>query len=130
METRILVVATKLVIAIQFVISAWLILVTLGYAHSNVPDDIDELIHAAAVYRGASYPLMVRILDCESWHFDRRVIAGIKKGPSGEIGIAQILPRRGLGPLFESRGGDYSASDSIYFLAWALTHGLRGHWRC
>lgn len=100
------------------------------YAHDDVPDDIDTLIHAASVFRGASYPLMVRVLRCESDHWDRRVINGTRPGRVGEIGIAQILPRRGLGPLFESRGGDYSASDSIYFMAWAFTHGLRSHWSC
>lgn len=103
---------------------------SVAQAHYDVPDDIDELIHAAAVYRGAPYPLMVSILRCESGGWDRRVINGTKRGRLGEIGIAQILPRRGLGPLFEARGGDYSASDEIYFLAWAITHGLRGHWSC
>lgn len=101
-----------------------------AYAHDDVPADIDTLIHAAATYRGASYGQMVRVLRCESGHWDRRVIEGRRRGAAGEIGIAQILPKRGLGPLFESRGGDYSASDSIYFMAWAFTHGLRSHWRC
>jgi hypothetical protein len=100
------------------------------HAHGNTPDDIDVLIHAAAEYRGAPYWQMQRILECESVHWNRRVIDGTWRGRSGEIGIAQILPGRGLGPLFESRGGDYSASDSIYFLAWAITHGLRHHWSC
>jgi hypothetical protein len=99
-------------------------------AHGNVPEDIDALIHAAAEYRGASYTQMERVLRCESGGYDRRVIDGARKGRAGEIGIAQILPKRGLGPLFESRGGDYSASDSIYFMAWAFTHGLRSHWSC
>lgn len=99
-------------------------------AHVDVPDDIDALIHAAAAYRGASYWNMVSVLRCESDHWNRAVIAGRKKGAVGEVGIAQILPKRGLGPLFEGRGGDYSASDSIYFMAWAFTHGLRGHWSC
>lgn len=99
------------------------------YAHGDVPPDIDALIHAAAEYRGASYTLMERVLRCESINYDRRVIAGTKLGRAGERGIAQIHPR-GLGPLFESRTGDYSASDSIYFMAWAFTHGLRSHWSC
>lgn len=101
-----------------------------AHAHGDVPPDIDKLVHAAAEYRGASYWQMVSILRCESAHWDRRVINGTRRGRDGEIGIAQILPKRGLGPLFESRGGDYSASDSIYFLAWATTHGLRHKWSC
>lgn len=100
------------------------------FAHADVPDDIDALIHAASIYRGAPYWVMVDILRCESGGWNRMVISGRKRGAAGEIGIAQILPTRGLGPLFESRGGDYSASDSTYFLAWAVTHGLRGHWSC
>jgi len=99
-------------------------------AHGDAPPYIDELIHTASVYRGASYWQMYNVLRCESGGWDQRVIDGRKRGAAGEIGIAQILPRRGLGPLFESRGGDYSASDSIYFMAWAFTHGLRSHWSC
>lgn len=98
-------------------------------AHGDAPDDIDALIHAAAAYRGASYWQMYSILRCESGAWNRAVIEGRKLGRAGERGIAQIHPH-GLGPLFESRTGDYSASDSIYFLAWAITHGLRGHWSC
>lgn len=100
------------------------------YAHADVPEDIDALIHAASDYRGAPYWSMVSVLRCESGNWNRAVIGGLKLGREGEVGIAQILPKRGLGPLFESRGGDYSASDSIYFMAWAFTHGLRGHWHC
>lgn len=108
------------------------------HAHGNTPDDIDALIHAAAAYRGASYWDMRNTLECESIHWDRRVIAGMRHGRDGEVGIAQIIPSwtpaakkyGSLGALFESRGGDYSASDSIYFMAWAFTHGMRFHWHC
>lgn len=108
------------------------------YAHSDVPEDIDVLIHAAAAYRGANYGQMVTVLRCESDRWNRAVISGRKLGRDGERGIAQILPpdtvagrRYGtIGTLFESRTGDYSASDSIYFMAWAFVNGLRGHWHC
>lgn len=114
------------------------VLCTTVDAHVDVPSDIDALIHAASEYRGASYWQMVAVLRCESNHWDRAVIDGRKKGRDGEVGIAQILPSwtaagkkyGSLGALFESRTGDYSASDSIYFMAWAFTHGLRGHWHC
>lgn len=107
-------------------------------AHGNTPADIDGIIHAAATYRGVSYWLMRDVLECESNHWDRRVINGQKHGTQGEVGIAQILPswtpaakRYGsLGRLFESRTGDYSASDSIYFMAYAFSRGLRFHWHC
>lgn len=108
------------------------------HAHGNTPDDIDALIHAAAAYRGASYWDMRNTLECESAHWDRRVINGLRHGAYGEVGIAQIIPSwtpaarkyGSIGALFESRGGDYSASDSIYFMAWAFTHGMRFHWHC
>ena len=99
-------------------------------AHGDAPEWLDEIIHAAAEYRGASYWQMYGILRCESDHWNADVVWGRRPGGSGEIGVAQILPGTGLGPLFESRGGDYSPSDEIYFLAWALTHGLRNHWHC
>lgn len=99
-------------------------------AHGDAPPEIDNIIHTAAAYRGASYWEMYNVLRCESGHWNPQVISGKRRGTAGEIGIAQILPKRGLGPLFESRGGDYSASDSIYFMAWAFTHGLRHHWHC
>lgn len=107
-------------------------------AHVDVPADIDTIIHAAAAYRGVSYWEMVKVLRCESVHWNRAVIEGRKKGRDGEVGIAQILPswtpaakRHGsLGALFESRTGDYSASDSIYFMAYAFSRGMRGHWHC
>lgn len=104
-------------------------LATRALAHGNVPDDVDRLIHAASTYRGANYWTMVAILRCETGGWDRRVINGTKLGRQGERGMAQIHPR-GLGPLFESRGGDYSPSDSAYFLAWALVNGLGRHWSC
>lgn len=109
-----------------------------AHAHGNTPDDIDPIIHAAATYRRVSYWQMRDILECESNHWDRAVINGTKHGAQGEVGIAQILPswsaaakRYGsLGKLFESRTGDYSASDSIYFMAYAFSIGLRWHWHC
>lgn len=97
-------------------------------AHGLTPE-IDRLIWAAAKYRGASYVDMQRVLHCESDHYDPRVIGLKRLGKAKEKGIAQIHPR-GLGPLFESRTGDYSASDSIYFMAYAFTHGLKHHWSC
>lgn len=114
---------------------ATLVLVTVlsmpdaALAHGDAPDYLDTLIHTAAAYRGANYWTLYSILRCESGGWDPRVINGTKLGAAGERGLAQIHPR-GLGPLFESRGGDYSASDSVYFTAWAITHGLRRHWTC
>lgn len=107
-------------------------------AHGNTPDDIDALIHTASAYRSVSYWQMRDVLECESDHWNRAVINGTRKGTQGEVGIAQILPswtpaakRYGsLGALFESRTGDYSASDSIYFMAYAFSVGLRWHWHC
>lgn len=112
--------------------------VAVAEAHEDVPDDIDALIHAASIYRDVSYREMVRVLRCESNRWDRAVIEGRRRGRDGERGIAQILPpntpaaRRygSLGALFESRTGDYSASDSIYFMAYAFSAGLRAHWHC
>jgi hypothetical protein len=109
-----------------------------AYAHGNTPPDIDPIIHAAAAYRHVSYWQMRDVLECESNHWDRRVINGTKLGRDRERGIAQILPSwepaakkyGSLGALFESRTGDYSASDSIYFMAWAFSQGLRWHWHC
>lgn len=108
------------------------------YAHGNTPADIDTVIHAAATYRGASYWQMRDVLECESGHWNRDVIAGRRLGAQGEVGIAQILPSwtpaakkyGSLGALFESRTGDYSMSDSIYFMAWAFSRGMRWHWHC
>jgi hypothetical protein len=98
-------------------------------AHGDAPADIDTLLHAASTYRSVSYWTMYTIARCESGQWDRRVIDGRKLGKQRERGIVQIHPR-GLGPLFESRTGDYSPSDSLYFLAWAITQGMRGHWSC
>lgn len=112
---------------------------TVALAHGNVPPELDEYMHAAAEYRGANYWLMERIVRCETGNYDPRVIDGTKRGASGEIGPAQILPswtpagrRYGtIGSLFEARGGDYFApSDHMYFLAYALTRGYRNHWHC
>lgn len=108
------------------------------HAHGNTPDDIDPIIHAAAAYRHVSYWQMRDVLECESNHWDRAVINGTKLGRDREKGIAQILPswtpaakkHGSLGALFESRTGDYSASDSIYFMAYAFSVGLRWQWHC
>lgn len=108
-------------------------------AHGDAPDWFDELMHTAADYRGASYWQMYNIMRCETGGWDERVILGNKHGAAGEIGPAQILPSwtaaarayGSIGALFEARDGDYySPSDQAYFLAWALTHGLRWHWHC
>jgi hypothetical protein len=91
------------------------------------PPDVAALIEERAAYRGASALQITRILDCEGGHQWRADIVG----KAGELGPAQLAPF-GLLPDFYARGysDPFDWSESVDYLAFALSKGLASHWTC
>ena len=99
---------------------------TCGTGAAQSPE-VSAAIHQAAERHGVSEGWMRRILWCESrftpWVTSR----------GGHMGIAQFAPRTWQWMSWQAgrRGASaYDPEAAVDVLAWALAHGLSGHWSC
>lgn len=106
-------------------LASWLTL-SCAVGHTQTPE-VSVAISQAAERHGVSEGWMRRILWCESrftpWVTSR----------GGHMGIAQFAPRTWQWMSWQAGWGGASAYDpvaAVDVLAWALAHGLSGHWSC
>lgn len=106
--------------------------------NANAAQEPVDVAREAARYYGLSEYLFANAMACESVGFDPAVAAGLRVGPAGEQGPAQLHPRGRHLPMFYAetdREGDrytnhYSWWQAFDFAAKHISQGDEYGWSC